>query len=134
MITSERVEREHPTILKLTDLDWRPLDPGNPGGPQMAALWGDPTSGPYGALLRLPGGFESPIHSHSLDERVVVIRGTALHWIEGEDRAAAQAMLAGDYIVMPGGVKHASAAAPGEECVEFITQDGAFDFTLAGSG
>ncbi len=32
---------------------------------------------------------------------------------------------------MPAGVQHISAAAPDEECIEFITQDGKFDFTLA---
>lgn len=121
------------TTLRLADLDWRPVDPSNPSGPKMAALWGDPTSGPYGALLRVPAGFESPMHRHSSDERVVVIRGASIHWVEGGDRATAAIMSGGDYMLMPAGVNHVSAATPDEDCLELITQDGKFDFTLASS-
>lgn len=97
----------------------------------MATLWGDPLSGPYGALLRMPAGFELPMHRHSSDERVVVIDGATIHWAEGDDRRAAPIMRSGDYVLIPAGVNHASAATAGEECLELITQDGRFDFTLA---
>jgi hypothetical protein len=80
------------TTLKPEELQWRPVDPHNPSGPQMAALWGHPTSGPYGALLRVPAGFESPMHRHSSDERVVVLQGASVHWVQGEDPAAAPTM------------------------------------------
>ncbi|MBA3309875.1 MAG: hypothetical protein H0U28_07410, partial [Nocardioidaceae bacterium] len=69
---------------------WPDAEPGRlgagPGGTQIAALWDDPMSGPYG---------ETP------PPRIT----------------------AGDYMMMPAGVKHVSAAAPGEDCIEFITQD-----------
>jgi hypothetical protein len=32
---------------------------------------------------------------------------------------------------MPAGVNHVSAATADQDCLEFITQDGKFDFTLA---
>lgn len=35
-----------------------------------------------------------------------------------------------DSMVMPAGIDHVSAAAPGEDCLEFITQDGPFDFAM----
>ncbi len=114
----------------LADLDWRSVDPTNPTSPQMAALWGDPTNGPYGAILRVPAGFESPMHHHSRDERVVMISGTSLHWTADGSREGAPAMTAGDSMVMPAGIDHVSAAAPGEDCLEFITQDGPFDFAM----
>ena len=40
-------------------------------------------------------------------------------------------MRSGDYLLMPAGVNHVSAATAGEECLELIMQDGKFDFTLA---
>ena len=45
----------------LRDHQWHPVDPANPGSPAITALWGDPASGPSGALLRVffsgfPGG------------------------------------------------------------------------------
>jgi anti-sigma factor ChrR (cupin superfamily) len=110
---------------------WYPLDPGNPGGVQMASLWGDPMAGPFGALLKVPAGFESPMHRHSNDERVVVVRGTSIHWTQGEFRETAERMTTGDFLIMPSGVNHVSAAADEEDCLEFITMDGKFDFTLA---
>jgi len=110
---------------------WFPLDPSNPGGVQMASLWGDPMAGPFGALIRVPAGFESPMHRHTNDERVVVLRGTSVHWTEGESRETAQHVTTGDFLIMPSGVNHVSAATDEEECLEFITMDGKFDFTLA---
>ncbi len=131
MTSTVRQQPAIPTTLKLEDLQWQPVDPHNPSGPKMAALWGDPTSGPYGALLRVPAGFQSPMHRHSSDERVVVIQGASIHWVQGEDPAAAPTMRAGDYLLMPAGVNHVSAATADEDCLELITQDGKFDFTLA---
>lgn len=119
------------TTVTLAEHEWRPVDPSNPHGPRMATLWGDPASGPYGALLRVPAGFESPMHSHSSDERVVVIQGTSIHWTEDESRDSAQRLAAGSYMTMPAGVNHVSAGDPDQECIEFITQEGRFDFTLA---
>ncbi len=110
---------------------WYPLDPDNPGGVQMASLWGDPMTGPFGALLKVPAGFESPRHRHSNDERVVVLRGTSVHWTEGGSRETAQRVTTGDFLIMPSGMNHVSAATDEEDCLEFITMDGKFDFILA---
>lgn len=115
-----------------SELKWRPMDPSNAAGPQMAPLWGDLFSGgPYGALLRVPAGFESPVHAHSHYERVVQIKGTSIHWREGESRTTARRMKPGDYIMVPAGIMHVSAAASGEESIELLTQTGKFDFYLA---
>lgn len=111
---------------------WYPLDPTNPGGVQMAMLWGDPMRGPFGALLKVPAGFVSPMHRHSNDERVVVLQGTSVHWTEDESPETAPRMTTGDALLMPRGVNHVSAATDDEDCLEFITMEGRFDFELAG--
>lgn len=130
MSTAGREQLRAATSQKVADLRWQPVDPHSPSGARMATLWGDPLIGPYGALLRVPAGFELPMHRHSSDERVVVIDGAAFHWAEGDDRRAAPIMRSGDYLLIPAGVNHASAATAGEECLELITQDGRFDCTL----
>jgi quercetin dioxygenase-like cupin family protein len=118
--------------MLLRDRQWHPVDPSNPGSPTITALWGDPASGRYGALMRVPAGFESPLHRHSSDERVVVISGSSVHWVQGESRETATVLRAGDFMMMPAGVNHVSAAASNDEdCLEFITMDGEFDFELA---
>lgn len=114
------------------DLVWRPVDPTTPDGPHMAVLWGDPTRESFGALLRVPAGFESPMHTHSRDERVIQLRGRSIHWTQTAKRETAPVMEHGDYMMMPGGIPHVSAAPEGEESLEFITMNGPFDFSITG--
>ncbi len=130
-MTANRANLSEAITVPLDSQRWYPLDPGNPGGVQMATLWGDPMVGPFGALLKVPARFESPMHRHSNDERVVVVRGASIHWTESESRATARRVTAGDFLIMPSGVNHVSAATDDGECLEFITMDGKFDFTLA---
>ena len=132
MTTSSRTPSPADVTMLLRDHQWQPVDPANPASPTITALWGDPASGAYGALLRVPAGFESPLHRHSSDERVIVVSGSSVHWVEGETRASATVLHAGDFMMMPAGVSHVSAAAGNDEdCLEFITMDGKFDFELA---
>lgn len=116
--------------INMEELQWRHLNPMDTNSPKIAALWGDPFSGgPYGALLRFPPGFFSPWHVHSRNEKVVALQGTPIHWAEGQTREDAKRMGLGGYMMMPAGVVHISGCAPdGPECIEFITQDGPFDF------
>jgi mannose-6-phosphate isomerase-like protein (cupin superfamily) len=130
-MTADRGTLTDAITVRLDSQRWYPLDPSNPTGVQMATLWGDPMAGPFGALLKVPAGFESPMHRHSNDERVVVVSGASIHWTERESRDAAQVVTAGDFLIMPSGVNHVSAATDDEDCLEFITMDGKFDFTLA---
>jgi hypothetical protein len=47
-------------------------------------------------------------------------------------REATTVLRADDFIMMPAGVNHVSAAASNDEdCLEFITMDGRFDFEVA---
>lgn len=114
----------------LDELVWRPVDPETDAGPQMAVLWGDPTQGPFGALLRVPLGFESPMHIHTLDERVVQLRGRSVHWTNDQSGVDAPMMEPKDYMLMPGGVAHVSANTHAVESLELIAMDGPFDFTF----
>jgi beta-alanine degradation protein BauB len=130
-MTLDRTAAAEAVVAALGEQRWFPLDPGNPGGVQMATLWGDPARGPFGALLRVPAGFVSPMHRHSNDERVVVLGGASVHWTRGGSRETAPRMTTGDALLMPAGVDHVSAAADDEDCLEFITMAGRFDFELA---
>lgn len=121
-----------PFYRTIDEYTWRPLDPHNASGPKIATLWGDPTKGAYGALLRFPAGFASPMHTHSADEHTVTIQGTARHWTETEAESTAKNMTPGSYTMIPANINHVSACAPGgPECIAFLTQDTSFDTSPA---
>jgi hypothetical protein len=48
---------------------------------ELASLWGDRAHGEAGTLLKVPGGFDSGLHSHTADYWAVVIEGTWRHWV-----------------------------------------------------
>lgn len=99
------------------------------GGPKLGALYGDYKKGAYGGLFQMPGGFTSPLHTHSGAYEAVQIEGTSMHWLKGEDMSKAKKMTPGSYWTMPGKLEHFSMCMPGKDCVVFVWQKGKFDFT-----
>lgn len=97
-------------------------------GPKLGVITGDSDKGPYSGLLQIPGGFESPWHSHTGSYEAVMVSGTSKHWVKGEDGAKAKKLPPGSYWTMPGGVDHISACEKGPDCVMFIWQSTKFDF------
>lgn len=110
-------------------LEFQPLAEGSPV--MIAVLWGDPMTGPSGFLLRLPAGFEAPMHTHTASYRAVVVDGEALHWIEGEDKAMAASLGEGGYWLQPGGQAHGDANPGDSPSLSLVIFDGPFDFVAA---
>lgn len=104
------------------DLKWE-SDP-EMAGMQMARLWGDPKKGAYGALNRWAGGSTVDWHTHTHDNKGVVLSGTLLLTLEGQPE---KELAAGSYVFMPGGMKHRTACKEGADCVFFAEQPGAGD-------
>ncbi len=50
-------------IRSFEDLEFAPMEEGSPI--EISVLWGDPATGPSGFLVRIPAGFEAPMHSHT---------------------------------------------------------------------
>ncbi len=97
-------------------------------GPKIGVLTGDKDKGPYVGLLQLPGGFESPWHSHTGDYEAVQIAGTSRHWTKGEDGMKAKKMTPGSYWTIPGGAEHVSVCDKGADCLLLLWQKTKFDF------
>ena len=96
-------------------------------GAKMAVLWGDPKKGAYGALKKIPAGTTTGMHTHTQDQRVIVLAGTVVLSIEG---GAAKELGAGSYAFVPGGVKHTGDCKAGADCTYFEEQPGASDIKL----
>jgi hypothetical protein len=97
-------------------------------GLSVAVLWGDPSTGAYGALKKVAAGTDFGWHTHSNDQKVVTISGAWDYQLEGE---ATKQMSAGSYTFVPGGVKHTSKCRAGADCVWFEEQTGKADYIPA---
>src|SRR5919106_4366531 len=52
--------------VPVADLKWEDMHPGSPV--KFSVLWGDHKKGPFGMLLKQPGGgFEAGMHTHATD-------------------------------------------------------------------
>ncbi len=107
------------------DIKWS--DSPAVAGAKTAVLWGDPKTGGYGALRRIPAGSGLPAHTHTHDQRVVVVTGTiALSVGDGPARKLGS----GSYAFVPGGAVHSVDCLAGADCISFEEQDGASDVTF----
>jgi quercetin dioxygenase-like cupin family protein len=115
-------------IRSFDDLEFAPVE----GLPiEMSVLWDDPATGPSGFLVRIPPGFEYPMHSHTSNYRTVIIEGSALHWIEGEDKGAVEPVGNGGYWAQPGGQVHGDANVGDQPWLGLVIFDGPLDFIPA---
>ena len=101
------------------------------GGPKLGLLTGDYKKGPYGALVKLPAGYTSPLHSRTGAYEAVEISGTSSHWLKGEDGTKAKKMTPGSYWTIAAKTEHISSCAPGTDCVMFVWQKTKHDFVPA---
>ena len=92
----------------------------------VAVAWGDEKTGPYGKFVRFSPHFESPLHLHTNDYRLVVVRGTLKNPLSKE--AEAPALGPGTYSLMPGGQPHITMCVSDTDCVIYVHQDLGFDF------
>jgi quercetin dioxygenase-like cupin family protein len=107
------------------DLKWEALVPGSPV--KMSVLWGDHKKGPFGMLLKQPGGFESGMHTHASDYYAVLVQGTWIHTVEG-DSSSPKELTPGSYVMQPAQQFHNDKCKGPEDCIVYIHQLGKADF------
>ena len=112
-----------PMMVSLADLKWTAL-PERPGM-QFSVLSGDPKTGEYTQIRKVPGGTDNPPHSHSNQLKNVIISGV---WYTGVDAASAKDFGPGSVVMMPGKWVHVSGCRAGAECVFYQEGKGKFDF------
>src|ERR687895_2576406 len=88
------------------DLKWEALAPGSPV--KMCVLWGDSKKGPFGMLLKLPGGFDGGMHTHATDYPALCVQGTWIHTVEGD---SPKELTPGSYVMQRSEERHV-----GKEC------------------
>ena len=118
-------------VMPAGDVKWTDLDPGAPGV-KVADLWGNPATGAFSALLRLPAGFVAPLHTHTYDMKVVIVSGTYIQAPEGKPEFR---LGPGSYFLQPGGgYRHVTRCDPASDCVFFVESEGHFDMQAVDAG
>ena len=117
-----------PMMISFTDLKWVELPQVK--GTQFAALSGDPKTGPFTQMRKIPAGTDNGSHSHSSEITMVVISGVLY---VGPDAASAKDFGPGSVIVMPADWVHVSGCRPGSDCIFYQEGKGKFDYKPAGN-
>jgi hypothetical protein len=112
-----------PMMVSFTDLKWTELPERK--GMQFAVLSGDPKTGEYMQVRKVPAGTDNPLHSHSSELKNVIISGV---WYTGPDAASAKDFGPGSIVMMPANWVHVSGCRSGSDCVFYQEGKGKFDF------
>ena len=112
-----------PLMVSFTDLKWTALPERK--GMQFAVLTGDPKTGAYTQMRKVPAGTDNPLHSHSSELKNVIISGV---WYTGADAASAREFGPGSVVMMPANWVHVSGCRAGSDCVFYQEGKGKFDF------
>jgi quercetin dioxygenase-like cupin family protein len=112
-----------PIVITASAAKW--VDNPNMKGAQIAVLTGDPKTGGYSALKKIPAGTNLGKHTHTAAQKTVVISGTIVIQVGNEP---AQDMTAGSLMTMPGGMVHSAECKAGADCIYWEEQPGASDF------
>lgn len=105
-------------MLSAEDIKWEHLQ-GGPPDVMSANLWGNSTKGAYGGFTKFPAGLKAPLHYHTNDMKIVVIKGAYTY--KGKEYGP------GSYLFIPGGDKHESGGIADAETIFFTEQPGKFD-------
>jgi quercetin dioxygenase-like cupin family protein len=120
---AQKQKSKAPVMVSFADLKWLELPERK--GMQFAVLSGDPKTGPYTQIRKVPAGTDNPLHSHSSEIKNIIISGT---WYTGPNAASAKDFGPGSVIVMPADWVHVSGCRPGSECLFYQEGKGKFDY------
>jgi hypothetical protein len=123
--TTQKVAPSQPVFIPAGDLKWTDLDPTGAPGVKVADLWGNHAKGAFGAYLKLPAGFATPLHTHTYAMKVIFVSGTYIQAPEGKPEVR---LGPGAYMMQPGGnYRHTTSCDKSADCVFFVESTGAFD-------
>ena len=103
------------------DLKWK--DDADHPGVQYAAVAGDPMKGAGKFFIKLPSGFNVPLHHHTADHWGVVLSGTLVQNVDGQDAT----MPAGSFFSYTGKKQHTTKCTDAAGCLIFVDAHAKWD-------
>jgi quercetin dioxygenase-like cupin family protein len=92
-------------------------------GVSQAVIWGDPDKGAYGSFTKFVPGYDAGMHTHTNDVSIVVIKGAYLY----KDASGEKRVGSGDFLRVPGGMKHWSGGDKTEGALFYTEGSAKFD-------
>ena len=130
--SASKAKGAEPIVMPAGDLKWTDLDPTGAPGVKIADVWGDHAKGAFGAFVKFPAGFATPLHTHTNAFKIVIVSGTFVQVPEGKPEFR---LGPGSYLMQPGGnYRHSTACDKASECVFFIQSTGKFDLIPVEAG
>ena len=99
---------------------YKEMSPGASGAP----VWGDMDKGPFGAFTKFVPAASFPLHTHSSDIRIVVLKGAYVYKPENGPEVR---VTAGQYLFIPAGDRHATGTDAKEGAIFYMSSPGKFD-------
>jgi len=115
----KRPKKKELVFASLDRADFKEMMPGV----SRAVLWGNSDIGPYGAFTKMVPGFDAGTHTHTNDVWLVVLQGAYLY----KDAAGEKRVGAGDFLRIPGRMKHWSGGDSKEGALFYEESSGKFD-------
>lgn len=113
------VEASTQVVMKADEIDFAPLNPEQPQGPQIKMVQGDRTAGAWMAFAKFPAGLTTPEHTHTASYSGALISGEMPH---GD-----VVLTAGSHWARAGSEPHVTECKEGADCIFFVSMDGAMD-------
>lgn len=113
-------------MIPAGEIVFEPVAPESPV--KRAVLWGDRAQGEYGALIKIPVGFEAGLHSHTGDYHGINLQGT---WVHTMANGQTKELPPGSYVMQPGMQNHNDVCKGPTDCILLIHQRTKGDFIPA---
>jgi len=115
--------KKEPVFVESEKAEFKEVIPGV----KKKILWGKDDVGPYGAFTKFDPGLTNPLHTHTNEVRIVVLRGAYIYKPQnGNERRIG----AGSYISIPAGAVHVSGGDPKEGALFYEESPGKFDLKV----
>lgn len=99
------------------------LSPGASG----ATVWGDEKNGPHAAFTKFAAGSQFALHTHTNDLRIVVLKGAYVYKPQDGEEIRVSA---GQYLLIPGGARHATGSDAKNGALFYQEADAKFDINF----
>ncbi|HUQ66736.1 MAG TPA: DUF4437 domain-containing protein, partial [Flavitalea sp.] len=75
---SQNSAKKEVVVKTAEEMQWTAI-PGSVGGAMNSELWTDAKTGAHAGFTKFPAGFKAPLHTHTNEVKIVVIKGAYIY-------------------------------------------------------